>query len=159
MAAMNKAWPLAELGPVHRLRVLAGALPGTGAAELVIPAAYERVWATVSDLEQALPKLITDIKDCRVRSAEGDRLEMAVRGHLGQRATFEVVLRPGWCFMRSRLLVGGMAAVAEGDGTRLAFLGGSHLLGWTGPLAAHILQPHLERVLRRADRLVNAGGA
>lgn len=151
---MNNTWPLAELGPVRQLKVLAGALPGTGTAEQVIPAAYEQVWSTVSDLERALPKLITDIKDCRVRLVEGDRLEMTARGYLGQRTTFEVVLRPGWCFMRSRLLVGGMAAVPEGDGTRFAFLGGSRLLGWTGPLAAPLLQPHLERVLRRVNRIV-----
>ena len=40
-----------------------------------------------------------------------------------------MVLRPGWCVMQSRFLIGGMAAAPEGDATRFAFLGGLRLPG------------------------------
>lgn len=51
-------------------------------------------------------------------------------GTLGQRARFDVVLRPGWCLMRSRFVLGAMAAVPDpAGGTRFAALGGFRLPG------------------------------
>ena len=40
-----------------------------------------------------------------------------------------MVLRPGWCVMQSRFLIGAMAAAPDGDGTRFAFLGGLRFPG------------------------------
>jgi hypothetical protein len=47
---------------------------------------------------------------------------------VGHSARFEVVLRPGWCLMQSRHVVGGMAAVPDGEGTRFAVLGASRVV-------------------------------
>ena len=51
------------------------------------------------------------------------------RGRLGQHARYDVVLRPDWCVMQSRFLIGGMAGAPDGEGTRFAFLGGLRLPG------------------------------
>jgi hypothetical protein len=77
-------------------------------------------------------------------------------GRLGQRARFDVVLSPGWCWMRSRFLVGGIAAAPHPDGTSVAFVGGVRVRGM------RFLQPLIDTVgkalaagaLRRlADRI------
>jgi hypothetical protein len=85
------------------------------------------VWAVAADLEHELPRYLTDVRSMRITRADGERLEARARGYFGVRARFDVVLRPGWCIMRSRCLLGGLAAVAEGDRTRFAFLGGVHI--------------------------------
>lgn len=61
-----------------------------------------------------MPLMIGDIRSFTVTSAVGERLEATARSPLGMRARFDIVLRPGWCLMRSRFVIGGMAAVAEG---------------------------------------------
>lgn len=75
------------------------------------------------------------------------------RGRLGQHARFDVVLRPGWCVMQSRFLIGGMAATPEGDSTRFAFLGGLRLPGirlldW---VLRPVSQPLALRPIRRLE--------
>jgi hypothetical protein len=93
----------------------------------------------VADLERELPHLVRDVRSFEylpgVPADDGVRYAV-VRGSLGQRAEFSVVLRPGWCLMQSRFLVGGMAAVAEGGGTCLAFYGAVRVrrLRWLRPL-------------------------
>lgn len=126
---MNQHWPTADLDPIRRLQVMAAVTPGTVLAERVIPEPFDRVWAVASDLEVELPHLIRDFRTVHVTAAADERLELRVRGYLGQRARFDVVLRPGWCWMQSRLLLGGMAAAAHPDGTRFAFLGGIRVPG------------------------------
>jgi len=80
------------------------------------------------------------------------------RGRLGQHARFDVVLRPGWCVMQSRLLIGGMAAAPEAGGTRFAFLGGLRLPGvrlidpLLRPAACRIALCPISRLERRLDR-------
>ncbi|MFE9426589.1 hypothetical protein ACFYNO_26915 [Kitasatospora sp. NPDC006697] len=125
---MTGDWTTAELDPVRRLRILAAALPGGTyrLRELVLPAPLDRVWAVAADLEAELPHLLPSVRSFRFTSgtdADERRTAHAV-GVLGQRADFEVVLRPGWCLMQSRFVLGAMAAVPEGDGTRFATLGG-----------------------------------
>ena len=120
---------MAELDPVRRMRVIAASTPGAGYAEKLIPAPFDAVWDTASDLERELPRLLTDVRSFEITSARGERMTARARGSLGQRARFDVVLRPGWCVMQSRFLIGGMAAAPEGDGTRFAFLGGFRLPG------------------------------
>jgi hypothetical protein len=69
---------------------------------------------------------------------------MDVRGRLGQRARFDVLLRPGWCWMQSRLWVGGIAARQESAGTRIGFLGGLRVPG--AGLIVRGLRPTAERL-------------
>jgi hypothetical protein len=126
---VSQPWPAAELSPVRRLRVLAAVTPGTVYAEDVADADFTTVWALISDLEHELPHLITDLRSFTITSAAGDRLQASARGRLGQRARFDVVLRPGWCVMQSRFLTGGLAAEPDGRGTRLAFFGGLRFPG------------------------------
>jgi hypothetical protein len=125
MAAMS--WPVAELDAIRRLRVLAAAVPGAVVAEATIDTPYEQVWAVAADLERELPAYLPEVRSLRITRADGDRLQAHARGYAGLRARFDIVLRPGWCVMRSRFLLGGMAAVADGDHTRFAFLAGMQI--------------------------------
>ncbi|WP_431894709.1 hypothetical protein [Nonomuraea sp. bgisy101] len=153
---MNDSWPVAELDSVRRLRVIARSTPGVAYAEQVIDAPYDRVWAAAADLESQMPMLITDIRSFTVTSASEERLEALARSPLGLRARFDVRLRPGWCLMRSRFLLGGMAAVPEGEGTRFAFFGGLRLPGirLVDTALRPLTEPLAARALKRfADRL------
>ena len=111
MVAVNQDWPVAELDPVRRMRVL---------------------------------------RSFEIISTRGDQLTARARGRLGQRARFDVVLRPGWCVMQSRFLIGGMAAVPEAGGTRFAFLGGLRLPGMR--LIDPVLRPAVRPLARRPIR-------
>ncbi|WP_329382780.1 hypothetical protein OG625_20130 [Streptomyces sp. NBC_01351] len=151
MGTLTDSWPVAALDPVRRLRVIARTTPGTGYAEQLIDAPFEQVWALASDLERQLPMLITDIRSFTVAAAGGERLEARARSPLGMRARFDVVLRPGWCLMQSRFVLGGMAAVPEGEGTRFAFFGGLRLPGvrFADGALRPLLAPPAARALKR----------
>lgn len=144
---MTQDWPVAELDPVRRMRVIAAATPGAAYAEKLIPAPFSAVWEAASDLERALPRMVTDLRSFEITGALGERMTASARGRLGQRARFDVVLRPGWCVMQSRFLIGGMAAVPEGDVTRFAFLGGVRLPGMR--LLDPVLRPAVRRLALR----------
>jgi hypothetical protein len=120
-------WPVAELDAIRRLRVLAAAVPGAVVAETTIDAPFKHVWAVAADLENELPNYLRDVRSLRITRADGDRLEADARGYVVLRAHFDIVLRPGWCVMRSRFLLGAMAAVPDGEHTRFAFLSGVHI--------------------------------
>jgi hypothetical protein len=144
---MTEEWPAADLDPVRRLRVLAASVRfPVYVSEIVVPAPVEQVWAVASDLERELPRCISTVREVRITHAEGDRLELMAFGTLGQRARFDVVLRPGWCLMRSRFVLGAMAAVPEAGGTRFASLGGFRLPG------ARLASPLLNVMGNRAMR-------
>ncbi|MFG2005232.1 hypothetical protein ACGFNU_39415 [Spirillospora sp. NPDC048911] len=136
---MTDNWPVAELDAVRRLRVLAAATRGAMYAEQVIDVSFHDAWTVAVDLEHEFPKLLPDVRSLHVIHTEGERLEAQARGRLGQRARFRIVMRPGWCWMQSRFLVGGIAAVAEGESTRVAFMGALRLPG------ARALRPLLNR--------------
>lgn len=152
---MNEDWPVAGFDPVRRLRVLAAATPGSAMTELAIAAPAEMVWQVASDLQTEMPRLVRDFRsvtvtpDPREAQGTGERLVMHARGYLGQRARFDVIMRPGWCWMQSRFLLCGMAAAPDGSGTRFAFLGGVRTPGVTVP--APLLR--LFRAAVRLDRL------
>jgi hypothetical protein len=150
---MNQDWPVAGLDPVRRMRVLAAATPGVAYAEKLIPAPFDAVWEAVSDLEHELPRMITDLRSFEITSARGERLTARARGRLGQRAGFDVVLRPGWCVMQSRFLIGGMAAAPEGERTRFAFLGGLRIPGMAllDPLLRPVARPLALRPISRLE--------
>ncbi|MCX5377365.1 hypothetical protein [Streptomyces sp. NBC_00091] len=139
---MNDTWPVAELDAVRRLRVIARTTPAASFAEHLVPAPFDRVWALASDLENQLPRLITDISAFTVTSAAGERMQARARSPLGMRARFDIVLRPGWCLMQSRFVLGGMAAVPEGDATRFAFFGALRIPGIR--LIDHALTPLID---------------
>ena len=149
---MTADWPVAELDPIRRMRVLAATTPGVAYAEMVIPAPFDVVWEAASDLEQELPRMITDLRSFDITSDRGERMTAFARGWLGQRARFDVVLRPGWCVMQSRFLIGGMAAAPEGDGTRFGFLGGLRIPG-TGLLEPLLRPAARSLALRPITRL------
>lgn len=144
---MNQNWPVADLDPLRRLRVMAAAIPGTDLAELTIDAPPEAVWQVVSNLPVEMPRLVRDFRTVTVTPGSGDRLVMHAHGYLGQRARFDVVIRPGWCWMQSRFLLCGMAAVPDPSGTRFGFLGGIRAPGVT------LLHPLLHLIGPAAVRL------
>ncbi|RST08256.1 hypothetical protein EF910_02890 [Streptomyces sp. WAC07149] len=151
MGTLNEDWPVAELDAVRRLRVVARTTAAAAYAEHVVPAPFDRVWGLASDLEEQLPRLITDISAFTVTSVRGDRLEARARSPLGMRARFDVVLRPGWCLMQSRFVLGGMAAVPEGDGTRFAFFGALRIPGvrWLDRALHPLVDPLGAKALKR----------
>ena len=144
---MNQQWPVADLDPLRRLRVMAAAIPGTDLAELTIDAPPEAVWQVVSNLPVEMPRLVRDFRTVSITPGSGERRVMHARGYLGQRARFDVVIRPGWCWMQSRFLLCGMAAVPDPSGTRFGFLGGIRAPGVT------LLHPLLHLVGPAAVRL------
>ena len=91
--------------------------------------------------------MITDLRSFEIVSDRGECLTADARGRLGQRARFDVVLRPGWCVMQSRFVIGGMAAVAEPEGTRFALLGGLRVPG--ARLIDPLIRPAAARLARR----------
>jgi len=155
---MNQDWPMTELDPVRRMRVLAAATPGVAYAEKLIPAPFSAVWDAASDLEHQLPRMITDLRSFEITSTRAERMTARARGRLGQRASFDVVLRPGWCVMQSRFLIGGMAAAPEGDSTRFAFLGGLRLPGirLLDPMLRAAAQPLALRPITRLEHRLQA---
>ena len=78
-----------------------------------------------------MPRLIRDFRSVTVSPGDEGRLVMHARGYLGQRARFDVVIRPGWCWIESRFLLCGMAAAPDGGGTRFGSLGGIRIPGVT----------------------------
>ncbi len=153
-------WPVTDLDTIRRLRVLAAAVPGAVIAETVLDAPFDQVWEVAADLERELPAYLPDVRSWHITRRDGERLEAYARGYVGLRARFDVALRPGWCVMRSRFLLGGMAAVADGERTRFAFLGGVRIPAqrafapalaafgrWAAP---RVLDRFAERVKRRA---------
>jgi hypothetical protein len=148
---MTSTWPVADLDAVARLRVLAAVQPSAMLVEDVIDAPFDAVWAVASDLEHELPRLLHDVRSVRVTAADGERLEAYARGYAGLRARFDIVLRPGWCLMQSRFLLGGMAAVAVEDRTRFAFLGGFRFpgVGALRPVVRPLTRYYGPLVLRR----------
>lgn len=157
-------WPDAELDQVRRMRVLAASIHGVSYAEAHLAVPFERVWAYVADVETSMPALITDFRSFRITESlvtpqgteDEVRLKAKAVGLLGNRGAFDVILKPGWCLMQSRLVIGGMAAAPEGDGTRFAACGalrvpGSRLLGQAvGGRAA-------ERIIARLRSRLNEG--
>jgi len=123
-------WPAVDLDPIRRLHVLAASVRfPVFLEEIVLPAMVDQVWSIAGDLEHELPRCLPTVSSIRITRSEGDRLELFARGTFGQRARFDAVLRPGWCVMRSRFVLGAMAAIPDPDGTRFAALGGFRLPG------------------------------
>ena len=162
------SWEPLELDPIRRVRVLAGAIPGAAVAEDVLDAPFDAVWAGATDFEHVGGIEIL-IKEPRITSREpdsetgGERVTVEYRPRpFGPKDVIEVDLRPGWCWMQSRLAVAAMAAVPEGERTRFAHLEAVRLPGKRilKPLisAKMALAGELRRVERRAQERARGGG-
>ncbi|MCU7824602.1 hypothetical protein [Kitasatospora sp. DSM 101779] len=122
--------PTAPLDPVRRLHVMAAGIRGARVTEGVVDAPFDRVWSVMGDLEGEFGRFQPDMRSVRVLHRDGDRLAALARSRYGMRARFDGVIRPGWCWLQSRFLVVGMAAVADGTGaTRVALTGGVRVPG------------------------------
>lgn len=140
-------WPVATLDPVGRLRALAAGLDGVAIEERRLDAPFDDVWGFISDLEHSVPTFDRTVASVRILETRGEKLRIragSTRHHGYVPLTFDVDLRPGWCWMVSRpqLYVVGMAAVPDGSGTRFA-----HMEGLTLPWTP--LRPLLHRFARR----------
>ncbi|MFI0939826.1 hypothetical protein [Streptomyces sp. NPDC021020] len=159
---MSGTWPAVDLDPVRRLRVMAAGLRAAMYAEDHVDAPFAEVWSMASDLSNELPRLVPTIREFRVSGGTGGtggRTGAWAYGPLGHRAYFDVVLQPGWCLMQSRCVVGAMAAVPEGSGTRFAVLGAtrSRQLLPVSLLAARGIGPYRGRLMiERARRRTQA---
>ncbi|MGO4418889.1 hypothetical protein AB4Z54_09045 [Streptomyces sp. MCAF7] len=140
---------------VTRLRLMAAGLHTTLYAEERLELPYDKVWAVASDLAGELPHLVPLLREFRVPPGDADRKRALAVGPLGSRSAFDVRLAPGWCLMQSRLVVGGMAAVPEGDGTRFAMLGAARPaalrpIQWAYALGARRSRAFIRKVALRA---------
>ena len=79
---MTGNWPVTELDPVRRMRVLAAATPGVAYAERLIPAPFSAVWEIAGDLEHELPHLLRDVRSFEISSIRGERMTARARGRL-----------------------------------------------------------------------------
>ncbi|MFF0739035.1 hypothetical protein ACFYVL_01435 [Streptomyces sp. NPDC004111] len=122
-------WPVNGLDPVRRLHVLAAGVRGAQVSERLIEAPVERVWPLLADLEGGLGSVLPDMRGVRVTRRDGEEVTAVARSKYGFRARLEGVQRPGWCWLQSRFLLVGVAAVAEGEGTRVALTGGVRVPG------------------------------
>ena len=149
------SWPVADLDPVRRLRALAGGIPGAVVVEQVILASFWAVWDIASDLENEVPRSEWHVRSLHITRAEGERLEALVYGLAGVRDRFDIVLRPGWCWMQGRVLVAGMAATPVEDGTLFAFATGLRVPG--AGFLRPVLRRGADRSLRRLAQHVEEG--
>ncbi|MFF3838016.1 hypothetical protein [Streptomyces sp. NPDC001930] len=120
------------LDDVRRMRVMVAGVRGARLVERVLPAPLPRVWQVMGDLEGGFGEFQPDMRSVRILRRDGDRVEALARSRYGLRAHFHGVLRPGWCWLQSRFLVIGMAAVEAGDEsghTRVALTGGVRVPG------------------------------
>lgn len=151
---MSESWPVAEFDQVRRLRALAAGITGARVAERVIPAPFGQVWGIISDLENELGTFEPDMRRITVHR-KGGRIEARARGVLGFRARFDVQLDPGWCWMQSRFLMIGLAAVPVPDGTLVAATGGFRVPGRSALLPFGVLTANQRALTRLAHRLTH----
>ncbi len=126
-------WPSASLDEVARLRAIAASLPFLAYRERTIEAPFDVVWSIFGDLENGVPRFDHYVRWIRIESRAGERLALTSSGPLGRSMRFDAIHRPGWCVMRSREGVVGMAASPQGEArTRIAHFEGSRWLGALG---------------------------
>lgn len=124
------AWPSATVDPVNRMRALAAALPNIAIDETRFDVPFDQLWSFIADLEGNTPRFEGAVTDLRILSREGDSIRLKARTPAGFWTAFDVILRPGWCLMRSRYGHVGMAARPEGpDASRFLHFEGSSVLG------------------------------
>ncbi|WP_026924338.1 hypothetical protein [Glycomyces arizonensis] len=152
---MSGSWPEARVDDLTRFRVLASGVSGARVVERRINAPFEQVWALVSDIEGSFGDIEPDMRGVTVVRREGDRVEAIARSRFGMRARLRGTVRPGWCWLQSRFLIIGIAAVPDGKGgTVVAMTGGVRVPG-----RAALVPIGVERAARRSlARLAAACG-
>jgi hypothetical protein len=150
---MTDRWPLVDLDPVRRLRVLAAGIPGAYVTEQVIPAPFDEVWEVAGGLETEFGNYQPDMKRLRITKADGAQLEAIARSRLGFRARFDIVARPGWCWMQSRLLLIGVAATPVPGGTLVALTGGVRVPGHAAIVPFLVRREGANTIRRLAKRV------
>ncbi|MER7952179.1 hypothetical protein ABTY59_32795 [Streptomyces sp. NPDC096079] len=138
---------------VGRLRVLGAGVPGARIVERVLAAPFDAVWGVMGDLEGGFGEFQPDMRSVRVLRRDGDRVEALARSRYGFRARFHGVLRPGWCWLQSRFLIVGMAAVDEGGRTRVALTGGVRVPGRAALVPFGARRELEEAMARLAERV------
>jgi hypothetical protein len=147
---VNQHWPVTEPDAVARLHALAAAIRGASVTEGVVDAPYARVWAHIADLEQGFGDFEPDMRRFTVLANENGRVEALAVSRYGMRARLRGTLRPGWCWLQSRFLLIGVAAVPDGpERTRVAFTGGVRVPG-----RAALIPLGVKQSGRRALRLL-----
>lgn len=149
VVVMTANWPVAQIDEVRRMRVLAASIPGASYAEEHFDVSFDRVGEYIGDMERSTPALVRLFRSFRILESEGGQLKARAVGRVGNHGTFDVVLRPGWCLMQDRLTVGGLAAVREGEGTRVAACGGPRVPGGKVIGLLHGGDRGARRILRR----------
>jgi hypothetical protein len=152
----DRGWPVAGLDAIGRLRVIEAAVPAAAAAETVIDAPFERVWAYVSDMERSIAEFDSLVSRVRIRRrapATGGAEDLVLQAWAPGSPValvFDVRLEEGLCVMRARgrLFLVGMAAVAEGDRTRFRHAEGVPLPG------GRLLRPVVRRTSRADSRRI-----
>ncbi|MFE3054476.1 SRPBCC family protein [Nocardia sp. NPDC059239] len=147
---MTVDWPIANLDPVRRLRVLAAGIPGAVVTETFLDADPHQAWETLSDLERTVPQIQPHVRQFRIVGEEHGRMVADVRGYAGLRARMSIDMQPFLCCMQSRYLVVGMAVTPEGNGTRFARMQG---LRFPRPFPA-VLMPLADNTIRAEAKRV-----
>lgn len=125
--SLERQWPRAELDAIARLRVIEATVPGIAGVERVVDAPFDAVWSWVSDLEQSVPDFDHSVTRLQIRARRGEELDVVAWAKgLPVPVPFAVRLERGFCLMRAkgRLYLVGMAAVAEGERTRVRHVEG-----------------------------------
>jgi hypothetical protein len=154
MNGLTGAWPMAELDPVRRLRVLVAAVPQAAFREGVLDAPFGDVWRVAGDLEQGTPQWKKDVAALAILQQNAEHLEVELRSYFGVRIRMRAELRPGWCVMQGGLFVVGMAATQEGERTRFAHFEALRLpgSGVLRPLLRHRIHHEFETLERLAQQ-------
>lgn len=119
------SWPTGHLDPVCRLSVITAGVTGASVTQGTVAAAFEDVWALLSDFESGFTRVQPDMRDVKVIRRAGTRVELLARSHAGMRARLVGRERPGWCWLQGRFLIVAMAARPEpSGGTTIALTGG-----------------------------------
>jgi hypothetical protein len=125
MGIMTDNWPQVDLDDVRRLRALAAGISGAAVTERVFDHPLAEVWDLMWGDGRAFAEIQPDMRAITRLTIDGDHVSLHARSNYGLRAHLQGTVRPGWCWLQSRFLLIGMAAVEEPDGrTRVALTGG-----------------------------------
>jgi hypothetical protein len=117
-------WPVANLDPVRRLRVLASAYPSAGYGEVTLELPFEETWSWLTDFDRNVQRFDSTVARTRTTPRpDGDLSLLAWTRRNPIPLPFRVHVEPGFCMMRgrARLFLVLMAAVPLDEGrTRYA---------------------------------------
>ncbi|MDR0342443.1 MAG: hypothetical protein LBI49_04875 [Nocardiopsaceae bacterium] len=155
---MNDPAEQAGIDPIHRLTILAAALPGAAVRQRRIAAPFEAVWRVIADLEHSTPRYEPGVTRVQLTHRQGQRLHVIVTHSDGHEEPATATLRPGWCLMQSATAVVAFAAIPAGRQTLLAHLehrrGPAPAPGHSRSRQRRAALTKIEQELRTIERLV-----